>query len=158
MNKKTITLVATAVCLTFATFGHNGYNHWLAGNIVGSVAYAISGPRVVVAQPTVVAAPTTVVAPTTYTYDYYNGVYCPVDSGYYYYNNAWVWGGRPGIIPPPPPRWIPRPGFHGPRAYHLPPMSHPPVGHGFHHGGPRPGGFHGGPRPGGFHGGHHHRR
>ena len=63
-----------------------------------SVAQTVYGPG----QPTVIVQ--TVPA---YTYGYYNNVYVPYYSGWYYYGNRWCWG-RPDP-PPVPPRWRPCP-------------------------------------------------
>lgn len=63
-----------------------------------SVAQTVYGPG----QPTVIVQ--TVPA---YTYSYYNNVYVPYYSGWYYYGNRWCWS-RPGP-PPVPPRWRPCP-------------------------------------------------
>ena len=137
MNKKMI-MVAVIACIGITAFGHHHSGFWggftggLIGGLLGPRTYVAPAPVVVstpvVSTPTYVA-PTTVVAPTpvvtttttipAYSYGYYNNVYCPTYSGYYYYNNAWVWG-RPGWHGhrPPPPMW--RPHHHG----------------GFHHGGP----------------------
>ena len=63
-----------------------------------SVAQTVYGPG----QPTVIVQ--TVPA---YTYGYYNNVYVPYYSGWYYYGNRLCWG-RPGPAPIPP-RWRPCP-------------------------------------------------
>ena len=178
--KKMIMVVTMLVGMT--AFGHHGWNHWMAGNILGGLAFGLgaglTAPRTtvvttpvvttpVVTTPTVVttpvvttpvvAAPTVVSTVPTFSYGYYNNVYCPYYDGYYYYNNAWVWGGV-GIRRPIP-TWIPPYRFHhgyGPRVmphyrpapFHRPaPLHHGPVG--------RPMGGHHGGRPGGMpHGGH----
>ena len=184
-NKMKKTIMAAVVVCGCSAFAHNGYNHWLAADIVRSCAYVLGGavrpaPVVVTTTPVVttpvvttpvvttpivttpvvttpvVTTPTVVTTTTTvptYSYGYYNNVYCPTYSGYYYYNNAWVWGGGYGYRPPIP-RWIPP--YRGPHYRPVP----PPIHHGGFHGGYRPpprpcgpGGFHGGPR-----GGDPHRR
>ena len=146
MNKK-LTIMALTMCIGLVAFAHHGWNHMLGIEAIRGAAYvlggAVSPSPVVVSTPTTVVTPAPVVTTTpvvttpvvttvpSYSYGYYNNVYCPTYSGYYYYNNSWVWG---------------RPGWHGHRP--PPPMWRP------HHGGP---GFHHGPGPGFHHGGHHRR-
>lgn len=160
MNKK-LTIMALTMCFGLVAFAHHGWNHMLGIEAIRGAAYvlggAVSPSPVVVSTPTTVVAPAPVVTTTpvvttpvvttpvvttvpSYSYGYYNNVYCPTYSGYYYYNNAWMWGGPRFGHRPPPPVWRPH---HGPGFHHGP-------GPGFHHGGPHHGGFH--------HGGHHHRR
>ena len=171
--KKMIMVITMLVGMT--AFGHHGWNHWVAGNILGGLAFGLGAgltapsTTTVVAQPVVTTTPVTTVYTTpavttttipTFSYGYYNNVYCPYYDGYYYYNNVWVWGGI-GIRRPIP-TWIPpyRPHYgYGPRvmpprpAPHIAPRPMAPV-----HRGPvgRPGpiGGHPGGRPGGMpHGG-----
>ena len=122
MNKK-FTVMTLAMCLSLVAFSHHcGFWGGFTGGLVGGL---LRPPVVVAPAPTVVAPAPVVAAPVvttvpSYSYGYYNSVYCPTYSGYYYYNNSWVWG-RPGWHGhrPPPPMWRPH---HG--------------GPGFHHGGP----------------------
>ncbi len=117
----------------------------LAADIVGLVrscvtpTYVYAAPPVVTVNPAPVAytAPeAAVVATPSYTYSYYNGYYVPYYAGWYYYNNAWLWG-RPGPPPGPSPSWRPSPRWHG-----AAPGFHP--GARMHPGGAAPGGH----RPG----------
>lgn len=155
--KKMIMVITMLVGMT--AFGHHGWNHWMAGNILGGLAFglgagltaprttvvtvptAVTTPTVVttpvVAQPVVTTTPITTVYTTpavtatipTFSYGYYNNVYCPTYSGYYWYNNAWTWGGGLGYRPPIP-RWIPpRSHFWG-GAYRYAPMR--PIHHHHH--------------------------
>lgn len=133
--KKIITTIAMAILVSSTAFAHHhglfwgGFAGGLAGGLIGS---AISRPAYVVQAPVVapivtttpaVSAPvvTTTTAPVTLTCGYYNNVYCPTYSGYYYYNNAWVWGGGLGYRPPVP---VWRPYWHHGGWYHP---------HHFHH-------------------------
>ena len=153
--------MALAMCAgVLVSYGHHHSAFWggFAGGLVGGLVrpapVVVATPTVVttptvVASPTVVATPAPVVTTTTtipsYSYGYYNNVYCPTYSGYYWYGNNWVWGGGYGHRPPVP-MWRPH--------HHYRPAP-PPI----HHGGYRPGGFHGGGfHRGGFHGGGPHRR
>ena len=145
-NNKSI-MLALAICCVAASsaFGRT----WCS---VG-IGIGVPTPPVVVSTPVVSTAPVVSTIPS-YSYGYYNNVYCPTYSGYYWYNNAWTWGGAYGVARPPMPLWRPHHYHH----HYAPPR--PPIHHGgFHHSGPRPGGFHHG---GGFHGGprggFHHRR
>ena len=134
MNKKLI-MVAAVACIGITAFAHHhhggfwgGFTGGLIGGLIAPRTYVAPAP-VVVTQPTYVAptyvAPTTVVAPSpvvttttaipSYSYGYYNNVYCPTYSGYYYYGNSWTWGGPRFGHRPPPPMWRPHhggPGFH----------------------------------------------
>ena len=81
----------------------------------------VTTPPVVTTTPTVVTTTpaTTIVtgAVTTtipeYTYGYYYGEYVPYYEGWFYYADAWIWGGI-GPRPPAPPRWAPPPRRHNP--------------------------------------------
>ena len=138
MNKK-LTIMALTMCFGLVAFAHHGWNHMLGIEAIRGSAYVLGGA--VSPCPVVVSTPTTVVAPApvvttpvvttvpvgttvpSYSYGYYNNVYCPTYSGYYYYNNAWMWGGPRFGHRPPPPMWRPHhggPGFHhgGPHHHH----------------------------------------
>ena len=140
--------ILMTITICFAVFAAQAHHHhsgfW--GGFTGGLLGGLFAPRPtyvapapVIASPTVVPATTVVpVTPTvvttttvpTYTYGYYNNYYCPTYCGYYWYNDAWVWGGGFGYRPPVP-RWIPpRSHFWG-GAYHYAPMR--PIHH--HHGG-----------------------
>ena len=141
MNKK-LTIMALALCFSIVAFGHHhhsGFWGGFTGGLVGGLLRPPPPPVVVAPAPVVttpvvttpVVAPAPVVTTTpvvttvpSYSYGYYNNVYCPTYGGYYYYNNAWAWGGPRFGHRPPPPVWRPHHFHHGP-------------GPGFHHGGPR---------------------
>lgn len=124
MNKK-LTIMALALCFSIVAFGHHHSGFWggFTGGLIGGMlaprpTYVAPAP-VVVSTPVVAPAPvvTTTTTIPAYSYGYYNNVYCPTYSGYYYYGNNWIWGGPRFGHRPPPPMWRPH---HG----------------GFHHGGP----------------------
>ena len=48
-----------------------------------------------------------------YSYSYFYGEYVPYYEGWFYYSDAWIWGGI-GPRPPAPPRWAPPPRRHDP--------------------------------------------
>lgn len=89
---------------------------------------------VVVLPPPVVVKPVPVVIPN-YGYGYWNDVWVPCYNNWYWYKNAWVWGGKGPR--PVPPRWVPdfkrrpmpppppRPAHHRP----APPRGPAPRGH-----------------------------
>ena len=87
----------------------------LAADIVNLVR-AVIEPRpapVIVTPPRerVVEVVTTTPVVTTipeYSYGYYCGEYVPYYEGWFYYSDAWIWGGI-GPRPPAPPRWAPPP-------------------------------------------------
>ena len=136
MNKK-LTMVALTMCIGLVAFAHHGWNHMLGIEAIRGVSYVLGGAvrpaPVVVSTPTTVVAPAPVVTTTpvvttpvvttvpSYSYGYYNNVYCPTYSGYYYYGNNWVWGGGPWHgHRPPPPMWRPHYGgpHHGGHHHH----------------------------------------
>ena len=111
--------VTAAVILTPAAFAQ-GPHHGppprpsngiqLAADIVNLVR-AVFEPRpapVIVTPPAPVVTTTPVVTETVvipeYDYGYYYGEYVPYYEGWFYYSDAWVWGGI-GPRPPAPPRW-----------------------------------------------------
>ena len=70
--------------------------------------------QVVTTTPTVVTTTpaTTVVTEAVtipeYSYSFFYGEYVPYFEGWFYYSDAWIWGGI-GPRPPAPPRWAPPP-------------------------------------------------
>ena len=134
MNKKLI-MVAVVACIGITAFGHHHSGFWggftggLLGGLLGPRTYVAPAP-VVVSTPTVVTTPAVVSTPVVtpapvvtttttipaYSYGYYNNVYCPTYSGYYYYGNSWIWGGPRFGHRPPPPMW--RPYHHGGPHHH----------------------------------------
>ena len=151
---------------------HNEGLH-LAAEIVGLVRTAVAPPPVVVAAPpprvvapppprVVVPPPRPVVIPN-YGYGWWQGVWVPCYQSWYWYNGAWVWGGRgprpvpPAWAPDPHRRPVPPPPVHHrpappPRVHHPAPpprVHHPAPAPRHHQPGPGPQGRPGpGPRPG----------
>ena len=109
MNKK-LTVMTLAMCFSLVAFSHHcGFWGGFTGGLVGGL---LRPPVVVAPTPTVVAPAPVVTAPVvttvpSYSYGYYNNVYCPTYSGYYYYGNNWIWGGPRFGHRPPPPMWRP---------------------------------------------------
>lgn len=131
MQKKLILLATGALLITGAPYlqaRDHGEGIRLAADIVDLVKAVVAPPPVVVTPapaPVVVApAPAPVVvtpapaAVPAFSYGYYNNVYVPTYNGWYYYGNAWCWGGR-GPRPRYAPRWIPpRRYYHHNRHHH----------------------------------------
>ncbi|MBR3688973.1 MAG: hypothetical protein IKL85_07875 [Lentisphaeria bacterium] len=64
-----------------------------------------------------------------YSYGYYCGEYVPYYEGWFFYSNAWIWGGI-GPRPPAPPRWAPPPRRHNPPPRTVIVRPEPRPGHG----------------------------
>ena len=74
---------------------------------------------------TIVTGATTI---PEYSYSFFYGEYVPYYEGWFYYSDAWIWGGI-GPRPPAPPRWAPPPRRHDPppRTVVVRPDSRPAV-------------------------------
>ena len=70
-------------------------------------------PVVVTTTPTTAVVTETVTTIPEYSYGYYCGEYVPYYEGWFFYSDAWIWGGI-GPRPPAPPRWAPPPRRHDP--------------------------------------------
>ena len=94
-------------------------------------------PRPVVVpppRPVVVPPPRPMVVIPDYGYGWWNNTYVPCYNNWYWYNGAWVWGGRGPR--PVPPRWVPdfrrRPMPPAPPRPAPPRHHHRPAGPGGH--------------------------
>ena len=76
--------------------------------------HIVTTPTVVTTTPTTTTIVTEEITTIPkYSYGYYYGEYVPYYEGWFYYSNAWIWGGI-GPRPPAPPRWAPPPRRHDP--------------------------------------------
>ena len=99
--------------------------------VVPAPVVVTPAPVVVAPAPVVVAPAPVVVTPVAipnYGYGYWNNVWVPCYNNWYWYKNAWVWGGKGPR--PVPPRWVP--------DFKRRPMPPPPSRPAYHRPAPRP--------------------
>ena len=97
--------------------------------VVTTTPVVTSTPVVVTTTPTTAVITETVTTIPEYSYGYYCGEYVPYYEGWFYYADAWIWGGI-GPRPPAPPRWAPPPRRHDPPPRTVIVRPEPRPGHG----------------------------
>ena len=97
--------------------------------VVTTTPAVTTTPVVVTTTPTTEIVTETVTTIPEYSYGYYCGEYVPYYEGWFFYSNAWIWGGI-GPRPPAPPRWAPPPRRHNPPPRTVIVRPEPRPGHG----------------------------